>query len=87
MTPEIAIDICRKAIVTIMSVAAPMLLAGMSVGLLVSVFQAATQINEQTLSFIPKIVAVLVTLLLFGPWIIRIISTFTIAMFQMLATT
>ena len=85
MTPEMAIDICRKAIITILSVAAPTLLAGMTVGLIVSIFQAATQINEQTLSFIPKVVAVLVTLLLFGPWTIRILSTFAITMFGGLA--
>jgi len=86
MTPEIAIDICRKAIITILSVAAPMLLAGMIVGLIVSIFQAATQINEQTLSFIPKIVAVLVTLLLFAPWTIRTITTFTIALIESIAS-
>ena len=85
MTPEIAVDICRKAVITVLSVAAPMLLAGMTVGLLVSIFQAATQINEQTLSFIPKVVAVFLTLLLFGPWIIRILSTFAIGLFQMIA--
>ena len=85
MTPEIAVDICRKAVITVLSVAAPMLLAGMTVGLLVSIFQAATQINEQTLSFIPKVVAVFLTLLLFGPWIIRVLSTFAIGLFQMIA--
>ena len=85
LTPEIAIDICRKAVITVLSVAAPMLLAGMSVGLLVSIFQAATQINEQTLSFIPKVVTVLATMLLFGPWIIRILSIFATTMFQMIA--
>ncbi|MDR3089566.1 MAG: flagellar biosynthesis protein FliQ [Desulfobulbaceae bacterium] len=86
MTPEIAIDVCRKAIVVILSVSAPMLLAGMVIGLMVSIFQAATQINEQTLSFIPKIVAVLVTMLLFGPWIIRMLSTFSVAIFASIAT-
>jgi len=86
MTPEIAIDICRKAITVILSTAAPMLLVGMTVGLMVSIFQAATQINEQTLSFIPKVVAVLITMLLSGPWIIRVLSTFAASLFQMIAT-
>jgi len=86
MTPEIAIDICRKAITVILSAAAPMLLVGMTVGLMVSIFQAATQINEQTLSFIPKVAAVLITLLLSGPWIIRLLSTFSIDLFRMIAT-
>lgn len=86
MNPDMAINICRKAIQTILMVAAPMLLAGMLVGLLVSTFQAATQINEQTLSFIPKIVAIFLTLLFFGPWIIRIMVTFTIGLFETMAT-
>ncbi len=82
MTPDMAINICRKAIQTILMVSAPMLLAGMLIGLLVSTFQAATQINEQTLSFIPKIVAVFLTLLFFAPWIIRVMITFTTGLFE-----
>ena len=66
-------------------VAGPMLLAGMLVGLLVSVFQATTQINEQTLTFIPKIVAVFITLLIMTPWIIHTVSTFTIGIFTAIA--
>ena len=86
MSPELAIDVCRRAIITILIVSAPMLLSGLIVGLLVSIFQAATQINEQTLSFIPKIVVVFLTMLIFGSWIIRILSTFSIGLFEMLAT-
>jgi flagellar biosynthetic protein FliQ len=86
MTPDMAINICRKAIQTILMISAPMLLAGMLVGLLVSTFQAATQINEQTLSFIPKIVAVFLTMLFFGPWIIRVMTSFTIGLFETMAT-
>lgn len=82
MTPDLAINICRKAIQTILMVSAPMLLAGLIIGLLVSTFQAATQINEQTLSFIPKIVAVFLTMLFFGPWIIHIMITFTTGLFE-----
>jgi flagellar biosynthesis protein FliQ len=82
MTPDFAINICKKAIETILLVSAPMLLAGMIIGLLVSIFQAATQINEQTLSFIPKIVAVFLTMLIFGPWIIRILTAFTVGIFD-----
>lgn len=63
-----------------------MLLAGLIIGLLVSTFQAATQINEQTLTFIPKIVAVLLTLLFFGPWIIHIMTTFTVGIFETIMT-
>lgn len=86
MSPEQAVDICRKAIQTILMVSAPMLVIGMVVGLLVSVFQAATQINEQTLSFVPKIVAVFLAMLLFGPWLIRVMTVFTIGLFETMAT-
>jgi flagellar biosynthesis protein FliQ len=86
MNPDIAIDVCRRAVITILSISAPMLLAGLIVGLLVSIFQAATQINEQTLSFIPKIVVVFLTMLIFGSWIIRVISVFSTGLFEMIAT-
>ncbi|WP_136807881.1 flagellar biosynthesis protein FliQ [Desulfosediminicola flagellatus] len=85
-TPDMAINVCRKAIQTILMVAGPMLIAGLLVGLLISTFQAATQINEQTMTFIPKIVAVFLTLLFFGPWIIRVITTFTIGVFETMGT-
>ncbi len=86
MTPDFAVSVAKKAIQTIFMCAAPMLLAGMAVGLFVSVIQAATQINEQTLTFIPKIAAVFITLLLFGPWIIRTLTIFTVGIFNSLAT-
>lgn len=86
ITPELAINICRKAVQTVLMCAAPMLLSGLIIGLIVSIFQAATQINEQTLSFIPKIVAVFLTLLIFGPWIIKILTAFTIGVFDTLST-
>ena len=86
MTPELVIDIGRKAVQTILLVSAPMLLSGLIIGLIVSIFQAATQINEQTLTFVPKIVAVLVSLLLFGPWILNVILPFTISIFEGIAT-
>lgn len=86
MTPDFAVNIARKAIQAVFMCAAPMLIVAMVVGLFVSILQAATQVNEQTLTFIPKIVAVFVTLLLFGPWIIRTLTTFTIGIFNSLAT-
>lgn len=85
MSIEFVVDICRKAIQTTLMVAGPMLLAGMLVGLFVSIFQATTQINEQTLTFIPKIVAVFITLLIMTPWIIHTVSTFTIGIFTAIA--
>jgi flagellar biosynthetic protein FliQ len=86
MTPELAVDICRRAIQTILMCAAPMLIIGLLVGLMVSVFQAATQINEQTLSFVPKIVAVFLAMIFFGSWLIKIITVFTIGLFDIMAT-
>lgn len=86
MTPDLAVNICKKAIETIFLCAAPMLLSGMIVGLIVSILQAATQVNEQTLTFIPKIVAVFLTLLFFGPWIIKTLVTFTTGIFETMST-
>ncbi len=86
MNPDLAMSICRKAIETVLLASAPMLLAGLIIGLLVSIFQAATQINEQTMTFVPKIVVVFVTLLVFGSWIIRLLSVFTIGLFDTIAT-
>jgi flagellar biosynthetic protein FliQ len=67
----VVVSIAREAVLTILLVAGPALGIGMLVGLLVSIFQATTQIQEQTLTFIPKIVAVLVSIVIFGPWMIR----------------
>jgi len=85
MTPDMAVNVCRKAVQTVLLGAAPMLLAGLIVGLLISIFQAATQINEQTMTFVPKIVAVFITLLIFAPWIIRLLTIFTIGIFDTMA--
>ena len=68
MTPETVMTIGTKALEMTMLLAAPLLLVTLAVGLLVGVFQAATQINEMTLSFIPKLIGVFVTLVVAGPW-------------------
>jgi len=86
MTPELVVDLGRQAVETVLMLSAPMLLAGLAVGLLVSIFQAATQINEQTMTFIPKIVVILVSLLLFAPWMMKILLAFTTGIFQQIAT-
>ncbi|MBM9537420.1 flagellar biosynthesis protein FliQ [Desulfobulbus alkaliphilus] len=86
MTPETVIHIGRTAVETILLTAAPMLIAAMVFGLVISIFQAATQINEQTMTFIPKIVAVFITLLIFGPWIINLLVTFTTGILTQIAT-
>ncbi len=86
MSPETVVHIGRKAVETVLLGAGPMLIAAMVVGLIVSIFQAATQINEQTMTFIPKIVAVFVTLLIFGPWMMNLLITFTTGIFTSIAT-
>ncbi len=86
MTPELVVSVGRKAVETVLLCSAPMMVAALLVGLLISIFQAATQINEQTLSFIPKIIAVFVTVLIFGPWIMEVILTFTSGLLTSIAT-
>ena len=86
MSPEQVIHVGRQAVETVLLTASPMLIAAMVIGLLISIFQAATQINEQTMTFIPKIVAVFVTLLIFGPWIIELLVTFTTGILEQIAT-
>lgn len=77
MTPEFVISFARQSIELALMIAMPMLLVGLIVGLTVSIFQAATQIQEMTLSFIPKIVAIFLALLVAFPWIMDKITGFT----------
>jgi flagellar biosynthetic protein FliQ len=86
MSPEAVIHIGRQAIQTVLLTSAPMLVSALVIGLIISIFQAATQINEQTMTFIPKIVAVFITLLIFGPWIMELLITFTAGIFTQIAT-
>ncbi|HEX6637426.1 MAG TPA: flagellar biosynthesis protein FliQ [Steroidobacteraceae bacterium] len=71
MTPETVVTIGRQALELTLLLAAPLLLTALAVGLIVGIFQAATQINEMTLSFIPKLLAMAAMLALAGPWMIR----------------
>lgn len=72
MSGDLVIQLAQEALRIVLLVSAPMLGLGLAVGLAVSVFQATTSIQEQTLAFIPKIVAVFVAILIFGPWMLRI---------------
>jgi flagellar biosynthetic protein FliQ len=76
MTPTTVIDIGRQAIEITLLISAPLFIAALAIGLIVSIFQAATQINEATLSFVPKLIAVFVTLILAGPWMITVLTDF-----------
>ena len=77
MTTEFAVEIVRQALITVLLAAAPVLIAGMVVGLAVSVLQAVSQVHEMTLTFIPKIVAIFATIMIFGSWIIKVILNFS----------
>ena len=81
MNSHTVMDIGAKTVWVAIQVAAPALLATLITGLVVSVFQAATQINEQTLSFIPKILMMTIALVLCGPWILQTMLDFTIGLF------
>ena len=85
MTTEAVIEIAQYAMRTVIFVAGPMLVAGMLVGLVISIFQAATQINEMTMTFVPKILTVFVVLIVTLPWTISQLTSFTEAMFARLA--
>lgn len=76
MTPESAMTIGRQALEMTLIVSAPLLLAALITGLIVSIFQAATQINEMTLSFIPKLFVMFLVMLLAGPWMISIMTDY-----------
>ncbi|MCX6828816.1 MAG: flagellar biosynthesis protein FliQ [candidate division Zixibacteria bacterium] len=86
MTPELIVTIARDAIITMLLVSAPMLISGLLIGLIISILQAITQIHEMTLTFIPKIIVVAVSLLLFLPWIISTLVEFTQRMYGMIST-
>ncbi|EAX48651.1 flagellar biosynthetic protein FliQ [Thermosinus carboxydivorans Nor1] len=77
MSGDLAIQIGRDALMMVMLVSAPMLGLGLLVGIIISIFQATTQIQEQTLSFVPKIIAVFVAILLFGPWMLSLMVDYT----------
>ena len=78
----VVINILTQAITTVILCAAPMLIVAMVVGLLISIFQATTQINEQTLAFVPKIVCVMLALLIFGSYIFATVGGFVNRLFE-----
>jgi len=82
MTPETIVGLVQQALEVTLLISAPLLLAALITGLVVSVFQAATQINEMTLSFIPKLLAIFAALVLAGPWMLSVIVDFTRRLFS-----
>ncbi len=77
MDQGVVVDLAQKALMTVIYVSAPMLGLSLIVGLAISIFQATTQIQEQTLTFIPKILAVMGGILLFGSWMLRVLIEYT----------
>ncbi|KEQ27536.1 flagellar biosynthetic protein FliQ [Paenibacillus tianmuensis] len=77
MSSEFVIRLAGEAVYTTLKASAPMMVLALTVGLIISVFQATTQIQEQTLAFVPKIVVVLLAILIFGPWILTTLVDFT----------
>ena len=82
MTPETVITQGRDALELALLLAAPLLITSLAVGVLVGIFQAATQINEMTLSFIPKLVAMAAVMIVTGPWMLRLLIEFTRRLFE-----
>lgn len=81
MTPESVMTMGRQAIEITIMISAPMLLVALAIGLIVSIFQAATQINETTLSFIPKLVGIFIAMIVAGPWMLTVMLDYMRQMF------
>lgn len=86
MTPQMVISIGREALMMTLMISSPLLLFALVIGVAISIFQAITQIQEMTLTFIPKIVGVAVALLIFLPWMINLITDFAHHMFDLIPT-
>jgi flagellar biosynthetic protein FliQ len=86
MTPESVMDLAHRTLVITCMIAAPMLLIALIAGLVIGMFQAATQINEATLSFIPKLLLLVLTLFAIGPWVLRMLVDFTRELYASIPT-
>lgn len=86
MDTSTVIDLSRHALWTVALVSAPLLLVALAVGLIIGIFQAATSINEMTLSFIPKLIAEALALLIFGGWMLTTLVDFTRSIFERIPT-
>ncbi len=85
MTPELVVQLARRTFEATLLLAAPLLLASLVIGLIISVFQAVTSINEATLAFAPKIVAVMVAMIIFFPWMMSYMGDFTREVYSFIA--
>lgn len=85
MSEEFVLNLARESILTALMLASPMLAVSLIVGLVISIFQATTQIQEPTLTFVPKIVAVFLGIMVFGSWMLNLIIQFTTHLYQNMA--
>jgi flagellar biosynthesis protein FliQ len=81
MTEEIALNLGQNLIMTMVMLSAPILITAMAIGIVISILQAVTQINEATLTFIPKMVAVVVVLMVMSPWMLQVLKDYAIGIF------
>ena len=86
MTPELVVQLARRSFEATLQLAAPLLIASLVIGLIISIFQAVTSINEATLAFAPKIIAVMVAMIIFFPWMMTYMSDFTREIYSFIAT-
>jgi flagellar biosynthetic protein FliQ len=86
MTPEMVVQLARRSFETTLLLSAPLLIFSLIVGLLISIFQTVTSINEATLAFVPKIVAVMVAMIIFFPWMMSYMTDFTREIFAIIPT-
>jgi flagellar biosynthetic protein FliQ len=84
MTDVVVIGILREALMTVLVVSAPILGAGMIVGLIIAIFQTTTSIQEQTLTFVPKMIAIFATIIILASWMIRTLTNYTKNVFMMI---
>ncbi len=85
MTQDQVLSIFKEALWLVLQLAGPMLIISIVIGLIISILQAATQIHEQTLTFVPKLIAIAVILLVTGPWMINVLNDFTVDLFKMIS--
>ncbi len=86
MNEEVVIQLGQEALKTLAMLSAPLLLSTLVIGLIISIFQALTQINENTLTFVPKMVVIALILIGLGPWMLDLMSSYTINLFENIAT-
>lgn len=86
MNVDVVIDIARQALMVIIKASAPMLIVSLVVGLIISIFQTITSIQEQTLTFVPKVLAIFLVIMLAGSWVFKVIIDYTIELFSNIGT-